>query len=518
MTIPASFRALARSPWFTLTAILTIALGIAANAAIFSIADRALLRPLPYRDPDRLVWIASSHATRGQYSKSSGWDFNSWKEQAALFESVEAFWDRGYTITGTAYPEALVGWQFTPTLFATLGAQPSLGRTFTREDGLPGRDNVVVLSDALWRRRFDGASDVIGRSVQLDGRDYTIVGVMPPGFAHPYPIAQLWTPLTDAPALLADRKQRALRVVARLRAGRHARTGWRGADCDRGANGPRVPGHARRLECERAASAGLLRRGHRPASLGPSGRRADPAAHRRGKRREPRARPRERPAARDGNPARPGSRQDEAPADAPRRGAHARNRRCWPRPRNRVMGRTTAAHSSRRSAQHAGDRRRFKPGRRSRRACHRGGCGVDRASFRRCAPHPFQGPPPCARRHAGRRRTRCRGRSAHTSGPKWHRHRSGRTVGRAPDRRGALDPELHEPAGALVRLHHQWRSHGAAPVSERSVRRRTNRELLETDGGGSRRAAGRRVGGRDQHAAADRLQRSSTVPTAGPAT
>ncbi len=217
MTIPASFRALARSPWFTLTAILTIALGIAANAAIFSVADRALLRPLPYRDPDRLVWIASSHATRGQYSKSSGWDFNSWKDQAAIFESVEAFWDRGYTITGTAYPEALVGWQFTPTLFATLGAQPSLGRTLTREDGLPGRDNVVVLSDALWRRRFDGASDVIGRSVQLDGRDYTIVGVMPPAFAHPYPIAQLWTPLTDAPALLADRKQRALRVVARLR-------------------------------------------------------------------------------------------------------------------------------------------------------------------------------------------------------------------------------------------------------------------------------------------------------------
>jgi predicted permease len=202
-----------------LTAILTIALGIGGNAAIFGITDRVLLRPLPYHEPDRLVWIASIHSARGQYSKSSGWDFNSWKEQTAIFESVDAYWDRGYTITGAAYPEALVGWQFTPTLFATLGAQPALGRTFTSEDGLPGHDNVVVLSDALWRRRFDGASDAIGRTLQLDGRDYTIVGVMPPGFAHPYSIAQLWTPLTDMPALAADRKQRPLRVVARLRDG-----------------------------------------------------------------------------------------------------------------------------------------------------------------------------------------------------------------------------------------------------------------------------------------------------------
>ena len=153
-------RTLARSPWFSLTAILTIALGIGANATIFSIADRVLLRPLPYREPGRLVWIASIHSARGQYSKSSGWDFNAWKEQSALFESVEAYWDRGYTITGAAYPEALVGWQFTPTLFATLGAsRRSAGRSH-REEGLSGRDNVVVLSDALWRRRFDGASDV----------------------------------------------------------------------------------------------------------------------------------------------------------------------------------------------------------------------------------------------------------------------------------------------------------------------------------------------------------------------
>jgi putative ABC transport system permease protein len=212
-------RTLLRSPWFAATAILTIALGIGTNAAIFSIVDRVLFRALPYHEPDRLVWIASLHATAGRYSKSSGWDFDAWRSRTEVFEGVEAFWDRAYTLTGTEQAKGLVGWQLTPTLFATLGARAALGRTFVAADGEPGRDNVVVLSDALWRRRFDARPDVVGSVMQLDGRDHTIVGVMPAGFTHPHPGAQLWTPMSLSTGLLQDRKQHALRVIARLRPG-----------------------------------------------------------------------------------------------------------------------------------------------------------------------------------------------------------------------------------------------------------------------------------------------------------
>src|SRR5688572_19969166 len=105
--MPAAFsvevRGLLRAPWFTLTAMLTIALGMGTSVTIFSIVDRALLRSLPYDDPNRLVWIASLHETRGRYSKSSGWDFNAWRGRKSVFEAVEAYWDRPYTLTGTQY-------------------------------------------------------------------------------------------------------------------------------------------------------------------------------------------------------------------------------------------------------------------------------------------------------------------------------------------------------------------------------------------------------------------------------
>jgi putative ABC transport system permease protein len=212
-------RGLVRARWFTVTAMLTVALGLGTSVTIFSIVDRALLRSLPYRDADRLVWIASLNQARSQYSKSAGWDFNAWRGRTAIFAAVEAYWDRPFTMTATEHPEALVGWQFTPTLFTTLGVGPALGRAFVADDGRPGRDNVVVLSDALWRRRFGAAPDVAGRVLQLDGRDYTVIGVMPAAFTYPYPGVQLWTPLPLTAPILGDRKQRALRVIARLQPG-----------------------------------------------------------------------------------------------------------------------------------------------------------------------------------------------------------------------------------------------------------------------------------------------------------
>jgi predicted permease len=219
MNIPAPLRSLGRHPWSTATAILTIAIGIGANTAIFSVVNRVVFWPLPYRQPDQLVWLAGLHTERGQYSKTSGWDFAQWKQRPDIFQSVEAYWDGAYTFTGTDRPEAVSGWQFTPTLFSTLGAQAALGRTLVAEDGEPGRDPVVVLSDSLWRRRFEADPTIVGRTVELDGRAHTVVGVMPASFAHPYPETQLWTPLQVSNALLVDRKQRAMRSIARLRDG-----------------------------------------------------------------------------------------------------------------------------------------------------------------------------------------------------------------------------------------------------------------------------------------------------------
>ncbi len=219
MPLNTTLRGLRRTPWFAATAILTVALGIGATASIFSVVNRVLLAPLPFRDPDRLVWIATLNAERGQYSKSSGYDFNAWKQRTEIFAAVEAYWDRPYTVTGTNHPEGLAGWQFTPGLFATLGAPAAMGRTFGPEDGEAGRDNVVVLSDRLWRRRFDARADVVGTTVELDGRSYVIAGVMPPTFTHPYPLAQLWTPAALSTPALDDRKQRSYRVMARLRDG-----------------------------------------------------------------------------------------------------------------------------------------------------------------------------------------------------------------------------------------------------------------------------------------------------------
>ena len=218
MTVPA-FRSFRRNPWFAATAILTLALGLGATVSIFTVVNRVLLAPLPYPHADRLVWISTWNAERGQYSKSSGFDFNVWKERSDTFDGVEAYWDRPYTITGTSRPEGLSGWHFTPGLFALLGSAPAAGRTLLPSDGQPGGEAVVVLSDDLWRRRFDARSTIVGDRLELDGRAHTVIGVMPATFAHPYPNAQLWMPAALSSAALADRKQRPYRVVARLRDG-----------------------------------------------------------------------------------------------------------------------------------------------------------------------------------------------------------------------------------------------------------------------------------------------------------
>jgi putative ABC transport system permease protein len=165
-------RMLMRNPGFTLIAVITLALGIGANSAIFSVVNAVLLRPLPYRDPDRLVLVPNA---RGQ-------DFLRWRDQSKALESIAAFNFGTADFTGSGEPERLAVATVTTELFATLGVAPALGRAFTPEDDREGGEPVVVLSNSFWRRRFGSDPQVIGRALTINRQSVTVIGIMPPGF------------------------------------------------------------------------------------------------------------------------------------------------------------------------------------------------------------------------------------------------------------------------------------------------------------------------------------------------
>jgi predicted permease len=212
-------RVLRRGPWFTLAAVMAIALGMGAYTAVFSVVNAVLLRPLPYSQPDRLYAVESQNLKRGATDKVTGADFRDWQARSHVFEGMAAYWDEAHTITGTGRTETLMGWDFTPNLFQLLGTPPLLGRTFTAEEGQRGNDRVAVLSYGLWQRRFSGDPNVVGAAIRLDGQSYTIVGVMPAAFAHPDSRTEIWTPLVLDPGLLDNRRLHALHIIARARPG-----------------------------------------------------------------------------------------------------------------------------------------------------------------------------------------------------------------------------------------------------------------------------------------------------------
>src|ERR1700679_1435617 len=172
-------RMLAKSPGFTAIAILTLALGIGANTAIFSVVNAELLRPLPFRDSSRLVSVAASnsrtHSTAGAMSYP---DFLDLRAQNQVFQSMAAYTDGSFTLTGVDQPAHIVGSSVSASLFDVLGVSPELGRTFLPDEDQPHRHSVI-LSHELWTSRFASDPHVIGRSIQLDKSAYTVVGVMP---------------------------------------------------------------------------------------------------------------------------------------------------------------------------------------------------------------------------------------------------------------------------------------------------------------------------------------------------
>jgi putative ABC transport system permease protein len=186
-----ALRMLRRSPAFTVAAVLTLALGIGANTAIFSVIDAALLRPLPYPQPDRIVTLYGLDSTgvNGILSPATFLDF---RRQSRAFDFLAGFRDYPFNLTGQDRPERIEGAVVTPDFFGVLGVAAQVGRTLTLELDKPGAARTVVLSYSLWQRRYGGSADVLGRQILLDGEPRTVVGVMPAYFQYP-PESELWT-------------------------------------------------------------------------------------------------------------------------------------------------------------------------------------------------------------------------------------------------------------------------------------------------------------------------------------
>ena len=188
-----ALRNLWKSRGFTAVAVLTLAIGVGANTAVFSIIDTILLRPLPFHDPDRLVRLFETEAAPGTYPLT-GPDLDDWRRQNHTFEDMAMFgWLHDLNASQDGRADHVRGVPTEVNFFDLLGVRPLLGRTWAQEEGQPGKDRVLVLSYAFWQGRFAGDPAVVGRTMELDARKYTIVGVMPPSFRYPSQ-AQLWMP------------------------------------------------------------------------------------------------------------------------------------------------------------------------------------------------------------------------------------------------------------------------------------------------------------------------------------
>ncbi len=217
-----AIRQLTRSPGFTAVAVLTLALGLGANTAIFSLVHGVLLRPLPYPEPERLAMVWLNNPGEGiDKDVTSFPHFADWRQQARSFDQLVAYSGGGFILTGRGEPEQLRGARVAAGFFPMLGVPAIHGRGLLDEENQPGREKVVVLGHGLWQRRFGGDPAIVGQAVSLSGATYTVVGVMPRGFQFPEE-AELWTPLAPVgpyEQFLAARGSLWLSVTGRLKPG-----------------------------------------------------------------------------------------------------------------------------------------------------------------------------------------------------------------------------------------------------------------------------------------------------------
>lgn len=208
-------RVLLMRPGFTLVAVATLTLGVGAASAIFSVVNSVLLRPLPFKDAERLVQVWETNLKRGWTRDTiSPLNFEDWRTQNRSFESVAAYEYEGMVLAEGEAPERFVGIRASSDFFRVLGVEPILGRGFLPGEERPGASRVAVVSSRLWQSRLGGGADVVGRPLTLNGEAYTVVGVMPPGFEFPSRGVDLWVPALD---LSRPRSDHYMYAVARLK-------------------------------------------------------------------------------------------------------------------------------------------------------------------------------------------------------------------------------------------------------------------------------------------------------------
>jgi putative ABC transport system permease protein len=212
---------LLKNPGFTIVAVLALTLGIGADSAIFSVVNAVLLRPLPYPDSDRLV-VMRERSPQIEGMSVAYPNFIDWRDQNNSFEDLGVFRRQSYSLTGSGEPERLTGWQVSAEVLPLLKVSPALGRFFTSDEDKPGATPVVILSDGLWQRRFGGDPNILDQSLTFDGRAFTVIGVMPPGFQFPSRGAELWTPVGPSskdPGWVNRGNHPGLTGIARLKPG-----------------------------------------------------------------------------------------------------------------------------------------------------------------------------------------------------------------------------------------------------------------------------------------------------------
>ncbi|MEO6723823.1 MAG: ABC transporter permease [Blastocatellia bacterium] len=211
-------RMLFKNPGFTLVAIITLALGIGANTAIFSVVNAALLRPLPYKQPEQLLMVYS-RTSRDARNPVTYPDLLDWRAQNHSFAHLSAVTPQSVNLTGRAEPGRVIGGFVSADFFKTLGVEPALGRAFLPGEDEAGAERVAIINQIVWRDRFGADPGLIGQTLTLNGQLFTVVGIMPEGFRFPYSDIDIWMPMQYHPGFSLDRKAAPIEVIGRLKPG-----------------------------------------------------------------------------------------------------------------------------------------------------------------------------------------------------------------------------------------------------------------------------------------------------------
>jgi len=209
-------RMMLQNPGFTLIAIFTLALGIGANTVVFSLADAAILRPFDFPNQDRPVMIWEKPRLGFNRIIVAAGNLNDWREQSSSFEQLIAIDQQSFDLTGQEYPERFDGYNVSLGFFDALGAGAELGRTFRPGEDEPERNQVVVLKHSLWVRRFGADPNIVGKTLTLNGKSCTVIGVMPADFNFPFNAVEIWSPFAFEGEAKLDRRGNRVQVVGLL--------------------------------------------------------------------------------------------------------------------------------------------------------------------------------------------------------------------------------------------------------------------------------------------------------------